>query len=99
MFLVAQLVRRLPVNLKVGVQIPPGPIILLMEKINLGKFELSLSRNLNISNCSGNSNQDACIANSNVHVVSKILCIPLDEMDILCDEKHLFTKNDMIAHW
>ena len=35
-------------------------------KILLGKFELSLSRNLNISNCSGNANQAACIANSNV---------------------------------
>ena len=89
MFLVAQLVRRLPVNLKVGVQTPPMPKILLLRKCFLGKFVLRLSRNLDSSNFRG--------MQSIMHALQiqmcmwflrfKYFCTILDVMHILDDDK------------
>ena len=90
--------------LKVGVQTPPMPKILLLKKGFLGKFELRLSRNLKRFTLQGNAKHDACIANSNVHVVcgfkdSNIYALfQMRCMHIMDGDKQFSTINQ-IAHW
>ena len=68
--------------LKVGVQTPPMPKILLLKKGFLGKFELRLSRNLKRFTLQGNAKHDACIkwACGLWFQRFKYLCIIPDEM-------------------